>query len=78
LGHGWRWPSNFLILYAVSKTKNGAEQSFNAQVFNITVQQQVNQAFANIIETVAAERNCLKSVLGVNPKNLRRAKVPYE
>ena len=53
--------------YAVSKTKNGAEQSFKAQVFNITVQQQVNQAFANIIETVAAERNCLKSVLGVNP-----------
>lgn len=53
--------------YAVSKTKNGAEQSFNAQVFNITVQKQVNQAFTHIIETIAAERNCLESVLGLNP-----------
>ncbi len=53
--------------YAVNKTKNGAGQSFTAQVFNITVQKQVNQAFTNIIETIAAERNCLKSVLGVNP-----------
>jgi hypothetical protein len=53
--------------YAVNKTKNGAGQSFNAQVFNITVQKQVNQAFTNIIETIAAERNCLKSVLGLNP-----------
>lgn len=53
--------------YAVSKKKNGAEQSFNAQVFNITVQKQVNQAFTHIIETIAAERNCLESVLGLNP-----------
>jgi hypothetical protein len=53
--------------YAVNKTKNGAEQSFDAQVFNIIVQKQVNQAFTNILETIAAERNCLKSVLGVNP-----------
>ena len=52
--------------YAVNRTKNGRRQSFNAQVFNITVEQQVNQAFTNIIETIAAERNGLKSVLGLN------------
>jgi hypothetical protein len=53
--------------YAVSKTNNGAGQSFNAHVFNITVQQQVHQAFTNIIEIIAAERNGLESVLGLNP-----------
>jgi len=55
--------------YAVNRTKNGRRQSFNAQVFNITVEQQVNQAFTNIIETIAAERNGLKSVLGLNTLN---------
>ena len=52
--------------YAVNKSKNGVGQSFNAHVFNITVQQQVNQAFSNIIGTIAAERNGLESVLGPN------------
>ena len=52
--------------YAVNKSKNGVGQSFNAHVFNITVQQQVKQAFTNIIGTIAAERNGLKSVLGLN------------
>jgi hypothetical protein len=52
--------------YTVNRTRNGGRQSFNAHVFNITVQQQVNQAFTNIIETIAAERNGLKSVLGLN------------
>jgi len=52
--------------YAVNRTKTGGRQSFNAHVFNITVQQQVNQAFTNIIETIAAERNGLKNVLGLN------------
>jgi len=53
--------------YAVNKIINGAGQSFNTHVFNITVQQQVNQAFTNIIETIAAERNGLKSMLELNP-----------
>jgi len=53
--------------YAVSKTKNGTGKSFNAQVLNITVQQQVHQAFTNIIEIIAAERNGLESMLGHNP-----------
>ena len=52
--------------YAVNKSKNGTKQSFNAHVFNISVQQQVNQAFTNIIGTIAAERNFLESVLGPN------------
>jgi len=56
--------------YAVNKSKNGAGQSFNSHVFNITIQQQVNQAFSNIIGTIAAERNGLESVLG--PSSLSR------
>ena len=49
--------------HASNKTKNGTRKSFNAHVFNKTVQQQVNEAFTNIIETIAAEQNGLKSVL---------------
>jgi len=52
---------------AVSIIKNGAGQSFNAHVFNRIVKQQVDQALTNILETIAAERNGLKSVLGLNP-----------
>ena len=51
---------------AVDKTKNGAAQGFEAQVFTIAVQKQINQAFANITETIASERNCLEGVLGRN------------
>jgi hypothetical protein len=52
--------------YTVHRTKNGGRQSFNAHVFNTTVQQQVNQAFTNIMDTIATERNGLKSALGLN------------
>jgi len=52
--------------YAVNKSKNDAGQSFNAHVFNITIQQQINQAFSNIIGTIAVERNGLENVLGPN------------
>jgi len=52
--------------YTVNRTRKGSRRSFNAHVFNITVQQQVNQAFANIFETIAAERNGLRNVLGIN------------
>ena len=54
-------------MLAVSIIKNGAGQSFNAHVFNRIVKQQVDQALTNILETIAAERNGLKSVLGLNP-----------
>ena len=57
--------------YAANKTKHHSGKSFNAHVFNIAVQQQVNQIFTNIIETIAAERNGLESVLGLNPLNSR-------
>jgi hypothetical protein len=52
--------------FEVNKSKNDIGHSFNAQVFNITVRQQVNQAFTNIIGTIAAERNGLARVLGPN------------
>ena len=55
--------------YAVNKTKHGSGKSFNAHVFNMTVQHQVNQIFTNILETIAAERHGLESVLGLNPRN---------
>jgi uncharacterized protein YneF (UPF0154 family) len=51
----------------VNRTNKSAAQSFNAHVFNITVQQQVNQAFNKILEAIAAERNVLESVIGLNP-----------
>jgi len=51
----------------VNRTNKSAAQSFNAHVFTITVQQQVNQAFNKILETIAAERNVLESLLGLNP-----------
>ena len=53
--------------FAVKKIINGAGQSFNTHVFNTTVQQLVNQAFTNIIDTIAAERTGLESVLEQNP-----------
>ncbi len=54
--------------FAVKKLINGAAgQSFNTHVFNTTIQQLVNQAFTNIIETIAAERTGLESVLEQNP-----------
>jgi hypothetical protein len=52
---------------AVNKIKNGGGQSFNAHVFNTIVKQQVDQALTNIVKTIAAERNGLKSMLGLNP-----------
>ena len=53
--------------YMINRTNESAEQSFNAHVFSITVQQQVNQVFNKILETIAAERNVLECVLGLKP-----------
>ena len=55
--------------YAANQTKHHSGKTFNAHVFNIAVQQQVNQIFSNIIETIAAERNGLESALGLNSLN---------
>ena len=44
--------------------KDGTGQSFDASFFNITIQQQIYQAFTNILATIAIERNELESQLG--------------
>lgn len=65
--------------YALTKTKNADGQSYNTHVSNQSAQQKVNQAFANILDTIAAERNGLDSVLGLNAlikKNPKIAKMP--
>lgn len=54
---------------AVNKAKSATRQSFNTHIFSITVEQQLNQAFTNIIENITAERNGLESLLGLNPPN---------
>lgn len=47
--------------------KNGTGQTFNTQIFNISVEQQINQAFTNIIAAIAEERNGLERMLGLIP-----------
>jgi hypothetical protein len=47
--------------------KNETGKSFNTHIFNLTVEQQVNQAFANILEAIAEERNGLERLLGLRP-----------
>ena len=51
----------------IAKTASG--QSFNTHIFSITVEQQLNQAFTNIIENITAERNGLESLLGLHLPN---------
>ena len=52
---------------AFNIAKSATGQSFNTHIFSITVEQQLNQAFTNIIEKITAERNGLESLLGLNP-----------
>jgi hypothetical protein len=54
---------------AVNKAKNVNGHDFNTHIFNITVEQQLNQAFTNILEIITAERNGLESLLGLNTPN---------
>ena len=54
---------------AFNIAKSATGQSFNTHIFSITVEQQLNQAFTNIIENITAERNGLESLLGLNPPN---------
>jgi len=54
---------------ALNITKSATGQSFNTHIFSITVEQQLNQVFTNIIENIRAERKGLESVLGLNPPN---------
>ena len=51
---------------AVKKKINDSQQSFTTNVFNTSVQQLVNQAFTNIIDTTTDERTGLESVLEQN------------
>ena len=48
----------------IAKSTTG--QNFNTHIFSITVEQQLNQAFTNIIENITAERNVLECALGLN------------
>jgi hypothetical protein len=54
---------------ALNIAKATTGQYFNTHIFSITVEQQLNQAFTNIIENIKAERNVLESILGLNPPN---------
>jgi hypothetical protein len=42
-----------------------SKQSFNAQIFAQTIKQQVDQAFANIADTIAVEQHRLEQVLPI-------------
>ena len=55
--------------YAGINIKSSTGQAFNTQIFNISVEQQINQAFTNIIKTIAKERNGLERTLGLIPLN---------
>jgi len=53
-------------------------QSFNVQIFNQTLKQQVDQAFANIAETLAVERHKLDQVLLIGDSGNRNHDIaPY-
>ena len=49
-------------------TKNGSGDGFNTLVFTQTIKQQTDQAFANIIETIAVEQDRLESALQSGPQ----------
>jgi hypothetical protein len=54
---------------ALNIAKGTIGQNFNTHIFSITVEQQLNQAFTNIIENIRAERHVLECALGLNPPN---------
>jgi hypothetical protein len=49
-------------------TKNGSGDGFNTLVFTQTIKQQTDQAFANIIETIAVEQDRMESALKSGPR----------
>ena len=51
---------------ALNIAKGTTGQNFDTHIFSITVEQQLNQAFTNIIENIASERNVLECALGLN------------
>ncbi|CAB1059696.1 hypothetical protein D1BOALGB6SA_4458 [Olavius sp. associated proteobacterium Delta 1] len=51
---------------AQDKAIRDSGQSFNVQIFSQTLKQQVDQAFANIAETIAVEQRNLDKVLPIN------------
>jgi hypothetical protein len=50
---------------ALKKTIRESGQSFNVQIFSQTLKQQVDQAFANIADTIAVEQRNLDKVLPI-------------
>jgi hypothetical protein len=53
-------------------------QSFNVQIFNQALKQQVDQAFARIAETIAAEQRKLDQILPIGDSGNRRYDIaPY-
>ena len=51
---------------ALNIAKGTTGKNFDTHIFSITVEQQLNQAFTNIIENIASERNALECALGLN------------
>jgi len=51
------------------KRNDGTGQSFDTAFFNLTIQQQIYQAFTNILATIAIERNEIESLLGGHLSN---------
>jgi hypothetical protein len=51
---------------ALNIAKGTTGQNFDTHIFSITVEQQLNQAFTNIIENIASERNVLECALELN------------
>jgi hypothetical protein len=58
--------------FAQDKAIRDAGQSFNVQIFNQTVKQQIDQAFANIAATIAVEQRKLDQVLPSGDAENRR------
>jgi hypothetical protein len=66
----------FIKNRAVQKKKNAfydlltnSKANFNAHVFHRTVEQQINQAFVNIIDTITVERSALEPLFGRDSLN---------
>lgn len=58
------------------KRKDGTGMSFEASFFNMTIQQQIYQAFTNILTTISIERSELESLLGGHSLNSKEEESP--
>jgi hypothetical protein len=79
---------SFLILFFYIKNQilkkkiegkkriDGTEMSFKASFFNMTIQQQIYQAFTNILTTISIERDELESLFGGHSSNSKEEESP--